>query len=56
MSGDYTIDTLRRVIDWILHPFSHLSGHHSVLNHASHDLNHGVDWFYPQAHLAQANI
>jgi hypothetical protein len=34
--------TISRFIDWILHPFSHLSGHHSVLNHASHDLNQGV--------------
>jgi protein-S-isoprenylcysteine O-methyltransferase Ste14 len=33
--------TIIRFIDWILHPFSHLSGHHSVLNHAVHDMNQG---------------
>lgn len=31
-----------RFLDWIFHPFSHLSGHHSVLHHASHDMNTGV--------------
>ncbi|MGO9016474.1 MAG: methyltransferase family protein [Dissulfurispiraceae bacterium] len=34
--------TLIRFLDWIFHPFSHLSGHHSVLNHGSHDMNKGV--------------
>jgi len=34
--------TIIRFLDWIFHPFSHLSGHHSVLNHASHDIDQGV--------------
>jgi protein-S-isoprenylcysteine O-methyltransferase Ste14 len=34
--------TIIRFLDWIFHPFSHLSGHHSVLHHGSHDMNNGV--------------
>jgi len=34
--------TIIRFLDWILHPFSHLSGRHSVLNHGSHDMDKGV--------------
>ena len=31
--------TIIRFLDWIFHPFSHLSGRHSVLSHVSHDMN-----------------
>ncbi|MGD0281555.1 MAG: isoprenylcysteine carboxylmethyltransferase family protein [Dissulfurispiraceae bacterium] len=34
--------TIIRFLDWIFHPFSHLSGHHSVLHHGSHDMSSGV--------------
>ena len=34
--------TINRFLDWIFHPFSHLSGHHSVLNHESHDMGKGA--------------
>jgi len=34
--------TIIRFLDWIFHPFSHLSGHHSALNHSSHDIEQGV--------------